>query len=71
MLPLPTQIAILFLTGLFAGFINILAGGGSLLSLPVLIFLGLPAAMANGTNRVAILIQNLTAVAGFHQLKVP
>lgn len=70
MLPLPVQLAILFSVGAFAGFINILAGGGSLLTLPVLIFLGLPTATANGTNRVAILIQSLAGVAGFHQLNV-
>jgi hypothetical protein len=70
MLALPIQLAILFGVGLFAGFINILAGGGSLLALPILIFLGLPAAVANGTNRVAILIQNIAAIAGFHQQHV-
>ncbi|NLE77778.1 MAG: sulfite exporter TauE/SafE family protein [Chloroflexi bacterium] len=44
---------------------NTFAGGGSLLTLPLLIFLGLPPAVANGTNRVAIVIQNITAVLGF------
>ncbi len=52
-------------TGVVAGFLNVLAGGGSLLSLPMLIFLGLPAAEANGTNRIAIFVQNIFAVAGF------
>ena len=52
-------------TGLVAGFANTVAGGGSLLSLPVLIFLGLPPVMANATNRVAILFQNAFAVRGF------
>jgi hypothetical protein len=42
-----------------------MAGGGSLISMPILIFLGLEPAMANGTNRVAILIQNITAVSSF------
>ena len=42
--------------GLIAGFINTVAGGGSLLTLPVLIFMGLPPAVANGTNRVGILL---------------
>jgi len=70
MLSLPVQLALLFGVGIFAGFINILAGGGSLLALPILIFLGLPATVANGTNRVAILIQNIAAIAGFHQHKV-
>jgi len=53
--------------GLFAGFVNTLAGGGSLLILPMLIFLGLPPATANGTNRVAILVQNISATAGFRR----
>lgn len=70
MLPLPAQLAILFVAGAISGFINILAGGGSLLTLPILIFLGLPAATANGTNRIAILIQSMAGVAGFHQLNV-
>lgn len=59
------QIPVVFTVGIAAGFINTLAGGGSLLSLPILIFLGLPAAVANGTNRLAIMIQCLFAVAGF------
>ena len=70
MIPLAAQLGILFGVGLISGFINILAGGGSLLTLPVLIFLGLPGATANGTNRVAILIQNVVAIAGFQQLDV-
>ncbi len=70
MLPLPAQLAILFVAGAVSGFINILAGGGSLLTLPILIFLGLPAALANGTNRISILIQSVAGVAGFHRLKV-
>jgi len=44
---------------------NTVAGGGSLISLPVLIFMGLPPAMANGTNRVALFLQNISGVAGF------
>ena len=56
---------LLILVGFIAGIINILAGGGSLLTLPMLIFLGLPPHIANGTNRVAIIIQNIFAVKGF------
>ena len=52
-------------TGLVAGFFNTVAGGGSLLSLPILIFLGLPPSVANATNRVAIFSQNIFGVAGF------
>jgi uncharacterized membrane protein YfcA len=57
-------------TGVVCGFINTFAGSGSLISLPLLIFLGLPANTANGTNRVAILMQNIVAVGSFRQQKV-
>lgn len=56
--------------GFLAGFINTLAGGGSALSLPFLIFLGLPVNVANGTNRIAILFQNAVATAGFAKEKM-
>lgn len=55
----------LILIGFIAGAINTLAGGGSLLTLPLLIFLGLPPNVANGTNRVAIFIQNIFGTAGY------
>lgn len=55
------------ITGFAAGFINTLAGSGSLLTLPILILLGLPANVANGTNRVGVLLQNIVAVATFRQ----
>ena len=58
---------ILYGVGCLAGFMNVMAGGGSTLSLPALIFLGLDGAVANGTNRVAIFIQNIAAVSSFHQ----
>lgn len=64
------MVVILFFIGTLAGFINVMAGGGSALTLPALIFLGLDGAMANGTNRLAILIQNIFAVASFRQNKV-
>ena len=49
-----------------AGVINTLAGGGSLLTLPILIFSGLPPNIANGTNRVGLLIQSIFGTAGYH-----
>jgi uncharacterized membrane protein YfcA len=64
------HLALLFGIGTIAGFINVNAGGGSTLTLPTLIFMGLDAALANGTNRVAIFIQNIFAVASFHKRKV-
>jgi len=60
----------LFGVGLIAGVLNVLAGGGSFLTLPVLLFLGLPSTLANGTNRVGILVQNVGAVWGFHRYRV-
>lgn len=59
------DLILLVLVGFIAGAINIIAGGGSLLTLPMLIFLGLPPNVANGTNRIAIIIQNIFAVSGF------
>ncbi len=60
-----TEIIVLIVVGFVAGSINTLAGGGSLLTLPILIFLGLPPTIANGTNRIAILFQNIFTTAGF------
>lgn len=58
---------LLALTGFAAGWINVLAGGGSLLTMPMAIFLGLEAGVANGTARLAILVQNITAITRYHQ----
>ena len=55
----------LILVGCVSGFINVMAGGGSLLSVPVMVFMGLPGPVANGTNRVAIIAQCFTAVMTF------
>jgi uncharacterized membrane protein YfcA len=64
---------IYIVVGIFTGFLNTVAGGGSLISMPILIFMGLPGTVANGTNRVAILAQNFFAVGGFHSkgIKLP
>ena len=61
------QLPLLFVVGVVAGVLNVLAGGGSLLTLPLLIFMGLPSAVANGTNRIAIFCQNIFAIRGFRQ----
>jgi len=55
---------------MLASILNVLAGGGSFLTLPILIFLGLPTTVANGTNRFGVLMQNLGAVWGFHRAGV-
>lgn len=61
----PWAYLLLFVAGLVAGTLNVIAGGGSFLTLPLLIFLGLPPTVANGTNRVGIFLQNAAAVWGF------
>lgn len=61
---------VVVVAGIAAGFINTLAGSGSLITLPVLILAGLPANVANGTNRIGILLQSIVAVGGFRQQKV-
>ncbi len=55
------------LGGILAGFINTLAGSGSLVTLPILIFLGLPANVANGTNRLGVFFQNVVGISKFHK----
>lgn len=59
------QLLLLGVAGAFAGWINVLAGGGSLLTVPVMLFLGVPGPIANGTNRVGILLQNIAACSTF------
>lgn len=53
------------IVGFVSGYINTLAGSGSLITLPLLILLGLPANVANGTNRIGILVQSIVSVATF------
>lgn len=61
---------VIFLTGIGVGFINTLAGSGSLITLPLLIFLGMDAGVANGTNRIAILLQTLVGLLTFKKEKI-
>lgn len=56
---------LLFAAGVVVAFVNSISGGGSILSLPLLIFLGLPAATANGTNRIGILLGSLSSLFAF------
>ena len=64
------HLALLFGVGAIAGFINVNAGGGSSLTLPTLIFMGLDSSIANGTNRIALILQNIFAVASFQRNRV-
>jgi hypothetical protein len=65
----PVQVVVLAAAGLAAGFINTLAGGGSSITLPALEWVTGSPGVANATNRIAILLQNVAAVAGFHSGK--
>lgn len=56
---------ILLSVGLVTGVINTLAGGGSLITLPLFIFMGLPSTEANATNRIGVFLQSLVAAGGF------
>lgn len=61
------ELILLAVTGVATGFLNVMAGGGSMLSVPIMIFLGVPGTVANGTNRIAILPQNVAAVWAFYR----
>lgn len=69
-MPLLVELAVLAGAGFVAGAINAVAGGGSFLTLPVLVFLGLPAVVANATNRVGVLAQSVSGLWGFHRYGV-
>jgi len=59
------QLLLLASAGLVAGFVNVMAGGGSLLTMPVMIFMGFDGSVANGTNRIALIFQCVTSSATF------
>jgi len=59
--------AILLVSGVAAGFVNTIAGGGGLLTLGALLLMGIPADVANGTNRVSVAAQSIAGVRGFHR----
>lgn len=61
------QYVMLVAVGTVAGLVNVMAGGGSLLTMPAMIFMGMSPATANGTNRIALLAQNITSVNEFRR----
>jgi len=61
---------VIIVAGIFVGFINTLSGGGSVISLSLLILLGLPANIANGTNRISIFFQTFSSVSSFTKQKM-
>jgi uncharacterized membrane protein YfcA len=65
-LPAWLTLVVLGLAAALASIVNALAGGGSMLTLPLLVAMGLPPGLANGTNRVAVITQGIASVATFH-----
>jgi uncharacterized protein len=63
----PWVYPLLPLAGFVAGVVNTIAGGGSFLVLPLLVLLGMPDQVANGTNRIAIALQSLYSVRAYHE----
>ena len=60
---------LLLAAGLVCGFVNTIAGGGSMFTVPALLFMGMPADIANATNRVGVLLGSLVGVQEFHSNK--
>jgi len=65
-----TEIIVIIVAGILVGFINTLSGGGSVISLSLLLILGMPADIANGTNRISIFFQTLSSVTSFTRQKM-
>ena len=63
------SVALLAGAGIVGGFINTIAGGGSMVTVPTLMLLGMPADHANGTNRLGILQQSVTGIRGYDRSK--
>ena len=59
------EIVLLLLSGVIVGIINTLGGGGSVITMSLFMAMGMPIALANGTNRIAVLLQNLSATVAF------
>lgn len=65
-----SDLFLIIASGVGAGFINAVSGGGAMLTVPALIFIGIPPGIANGTNRVAVVVQNVVALATYQRLGV-
>ncbi|MBN2669867.1 MAG: sulfite exporter TauE/SafE family protein [Bacteroidales bacterium] len=66
----PLIVAILIVAGFMVGFINTLAGSGTVITYSVFMALGLPASYANGTIRVGVIMQTLSASLMFKKNSV-
>lgn len=59
------DLIILFVSAFLAGCLNAIAGGGSFLTFPALVFVGVPPIAANATSAVAVFPGYLSGAAGF------
>jgi uncharacterized protein len=64
------ELLVIIAAGLLSGFINTLASSGSAVTLPLMILIGLPARVANGTNRLPLLAGAIAALVTFHRAGV-
>ena len=64
------EVVVIVVAGLLSGFINTLASSGSAVTLPLMILIGLPATVANGTNRLPLLAGGISALLTFHRAGV-
>ena len=65
------EFAVLILAGFIGGLINVMAGGGSIITMPVMMFLGVPGPVANATNRIPVLAHNITAILTYLRHGIP
>ena len=63
------SVSALIVAGIIGGFVNTIAGGGSMVTVPVMMLLGMPVDHANGTNRLGVLQQSITGMRGFNKSK--
>ena len=59
------EVILLLVSGIVVGVINTLGGGGSVITMALFMAMGMPVAVANGTNRIAVVMQNLSATIAF------
>ncbi len=67
MLSDPMNLALLLGAAFVAGALNAVAGGGSFLTLPALVFTGVPTVAANATGTVALLPGYVSGALGFYE----
>ncbi len=58
-------VTLLLVSGVVVGIINTLGGGGSVITMALYMAMGIPVAVANGTNRIAVVMQNFSATVAF------